>query len=768
MSTIAELMVELGLNTAAFKAGINSAKEQAREGSDSIIGTLGRIGKMAVFGGLAAGAVGLVAGMKECVSAAMDNQKAEADLDAVLKSTGDAAAKQAQQWAQVQGKYVQVTAASKDLKTAQANAAKMEKLQDSLAALNARLHDQQAAWDKAKTHTESAKVAMDQTREKIQETQAQIDKLSMASGTATTKLVPLAQAMGLTPPVAQMTREELIKLADAYQLSTLFGKEQVLGGESMLLTFTKIGKDVFPQATEAMLNMAQKMGSDPRSAAIQLGKALQDPVLGMSALRRVGVNFSEDQAKWAKSMVEQGRIVEVQKFILNELQTEFGGVAKAAGDTAAGKIVILGRAFDELKETIGNAFLPIITTGMTKLISLAQWAMPEAEKAAGWLGDELARLTTKGQGVLSFLSELWDPTHGQQLAANLDLPPQTRHSLDETATKAYGIKQALEDLKHGNYGAIMAGFGFPPDMVNSVNSVIGAMRSMQRDMDQVVNWARQNWPLMQQTVGSVFSSLANIWKSTWPVLQSSFESVFPVVLEAIKEAMPIIQQIGQVVAKVVADVAPVVKQVISEAASLIMENMPLIQDTIEKALAIIQIVWDAVWPHAKVVIEDVWDGIKGAVGPAMQTINDIITTVLDILQGHWDEVWDDIKKVALDAWNVIAAPVESVFKTIEDLKKSLGWNTSAPAGQQYVTGGYYVPAHAAGADFIAYTPQVHMFGEAGPERVQITPLGRSSAQAAATINLGGIHIYGNADANTVYRAANAGVKDGLRAAGMIP
>jgi len=63
-------------------------------------------------------------------------------------------------------------------------------------------------------------------------------------------------------------------MAQKIQNTTNFSKEMVLNGQGMLLTFTNIGKDVFPMATEALMNMSAKMGTEPKQAAIQLGKAL--------------------------------------------------------------------------------------------------------------------------------------------------------------------------------------------------------------------------------------------------------------------------------------------------------------------------------------------------------------------------------------------------------------------------------------------------------------------------------------------------------------
>lgn len=55
-------------------------------------------------------------------------------------------------------------------------------------------------------------------------------------------------------------------------------------------------------------------------------------------------------------------IKEGQSFnqVLRELQTNFGGAAQAAAGTLSGQITILRNRFDEIKESIGQAFLPIL------------------------------------------------------------------------------------------------------------------------------------------------------------------------------------------------------------------------------------------------------------------------------------------------------------------------------------------------------------------------------------------------------------------------
>lgn len=164
-----------------------------------------------------------------------------------------------------------------------------------------------------------------------------------------------------TGGIAGVTAEQVDQLASSLQKVTKFSDEDIRSGENLLLTFTKIGKDIFPQATEVMLDMSSALGQDLKSSAVQLGKALQDPILGVTALRRVGVNFSEAQRDVIENLVKTGRAAEAQKLILQELQTEFGGSAKAAGETFAGKLAILKNSFNDVQEAVGKAIVDAIT-----------------------------------------------------------------------------------------------------------------------------------------------------------------------------------------------------------------------------------------------------------------------------------------------------------------------------------------------------------------------------------------------------------------------
>ena len=156
------------------------------------------------------------------------------------------------------------------------------------------------------------------------------------------------------------------------ELSRLTGVEDdlIVQNSALMLTFTKVGKEIFPDAMQAALDMSAVLGQSLQSSVVQLGKALNDPIQGVTALRRVGVSFTEDQQDFIKTLVESGQTLEAQKFILQELQTEFGGAATSmydAGTQSEG----LTNAIGNLKEEIGRGLIPVLreaNQGLTTLV----------------------------------------------------------------------------------------------------------------------------------------------------------------------------------------------------------------------------------------------------------------------------------------------------------------------------------------------------------------------------------------------------------------
>jgi hypothetical protein len=170
----------------------------------------------------------------------------------------------------------------------------------------------------------------------------------------------VAATLKATGHAAGLTQIELENMAKGLQQVTKFGDEVILEGQALLLTFTKIGKETFPRATEAVLDMSTAFGQDMKQSAIQLGTALNDPIKGVGRLRRIGVSFNAEQERMIKNFVATNDIAGAQKVILDELGNEFGGIAREQATTFAGKMVQIKNRLADFAETVGSDFRPAV------------------------------------------------------------------------------------------------------------------------------------------------------------------------------------------------------------------------------------------------------------------------------------------------------------------------------------------------------------------------------------------------------------------------
>lgn len=147
-----------------------------------------------------------------------------------------------------------------------------------------------------------------------------------------------------TGNAAGLSVEGLKAQASALESLSAVDENLILQSQAVFQTFTNVrnvvgeGNDIFNQASLAALDLSVKMGGDLQGATVQLGKALNDPVKGITALTRVGVVFTAAQKEQIKALVASGDVMGAQKIILAEMKTEFGGAAAAAGDTFAGAV----------------------------------------------------------------------------------------------------------------------------------------------------------------------------------------------------------------------------------------------------------------------------------------------------------------------------------------------------------------------------------------------------------------------------------------------
>jgi|DEB0MinimDraft_10_1074344.scaffolds.fasta_scaffold00541_3 hypothetical protein len=178
-----------------------------------------------------------------------------------------------------------------------------------------------------------------------------------------------------TGNAAGFTSEQLQKMASELQAKTLFGDEDILqNATAQLLTFTNIAGKEFSRTQKVVADLATKsFKGDLKSASIQLGKALNDPVANLSALSRAGIQFTKEQKELIKSLVETNKLADAQSIILDELETQFGGAAEAAANAGLGPFQQLRNSLGDVSEEFGKLIMENIEPLKAGLLSLIEF-----------------------------------------------------------------------------------------------------------------------------------------------------------------------------------------------------------------------------------------------------------------------------------------------------------------------------------------------------------------------------------------------------------
>ena len=192
-------------------------------------------------------------------------------------------------------------------------------------------------------------------------------KQSVAAASESAKIdAKLGAVIKSTGGAAGVTAAAIDNLANSQMKQTGMDDEMIKNGAAVMLTFTQVGNKVFPDAMKAAMDMSAVLGTDLQGSVIQLGKALNVAAgdtaganMGMTALRRSGVSFTDEQKKMAMEMVKTGDIMGYQKLILAELSKEFGGAASAMFE-AGDKSEAVKNSWENFQEAIGQQVLPAV------------------------------------------------------------------------------------------------------------------------------------------------------------------------------------------------------------------------------------------------------------------------------------------------------------------------------------------------------------------------------------------------------------------------
>lgn len=183
------------------------------------------------------------------------------------------------------------------------------------------------------------------------------------------RLANVAKQMDLFGKNTDQVTQRLSEYAERIAFATGVDDELVRGAEAILLTFKQVAKSAddvggnFDRATIAAVDLAAAGFGEVETNAKQLGKALQDPIKGLTALSRAGVTFTDKEKEKIRTLVEANKMLEAQDLILDAIEKQVGGTAEATASSTEK----MRQRFEDMGEQLGTALLPAVDDLATQM-----------------------------------------------------------------------------------------------------------------------------------------------------------------------------------------------------------------------------------------------------------------------------------------------------------------------------------------------------------------------------------------------------------------
>lgn len=472
--------------------------------------------------------------------------------------------------------------------------------------------------------------------------------------------------------------------------------EIIQSGANLLLTFGKIrneagkGNDVFDRTVAVANDMSVALGQDMKSSSIQLGKALNDPIKGVTALQRVGVSFTASQKDQIKTLVDSGNTLGAQKLILKEVEKQFGGTAAAvATPWDKLKVTLLNAA-----ETLGLKLLPWVNTAadwlakrlpgavdvvigaidtLSGYISMGFHAFAaafsgEGITSTGWVGaieqigvvarDWLPRVQGWLQGVKDKIGELvpvvsdflrqWGPAILTFAGVALTLI-----KVRDGVSKVQGAMKALDLLGAlGPWGllilaiaALAAGFVIAYQRSEAFRGVVQG----------VIGWV----------TGVAVPAVLNFWNTLWQGAQTAWAFVQPIVAAISAFLSTEINKWVVWFHDNWAAIQEATGHVWAAISAYINLALTLIRGYITGWIAVVSFLWNTFGSTIITFVMNAFNAIRNIISGVLQFIRGFITLILALINGDWGKAWEAIKMMFDGIWRAMLGIVQLFLAQIK-------------------------------------------------------------------------------------------------------
>jgi hypothetical protein len=277
--------------------------------------------------------------------------------------------------------------------------------------------------------------------------------------TANARVENIIGTMGNFEGQLDAVSRRVLEVAESTALLTGVDRNLIKESQALLLTFDSVNKTadtaggVFDRATAAAVDLAAAGFGTVSSNATQLGKALEDPIKGLTALTRSGVTFTDEQKELIRTLVESNRTLEAQEVILSAIETQVGGTAEATANGSAR----ISQAFGILKERIATQLAPAFETLTTKALELIDKGFVWWEQNGE---DVIDKLTRVGGAIRDAAVATADYVKVEVLPRFVELWQNIRQPLIDARIATGELKDAIDDLARSLGGENQSAFAY--------------------------------------------------------------------------------------------------------------------------------------------------------------------------------------------------------------------------------------------------------------------------------------------------------------------
>lgn len=517
-----------------------------------------------------------------------------------------------------------------------------------------------------------------------------------------------------TGGAAGVTAKQVSDLSTALSNKTGIDDEAIQKGQNLLLTFKEVrneagkGNDVFNRASAAALDLSKAGFGSIESASKQLGKALNDPIKGTSALSRAGVQFTDQQKKQIETLVKSGKTLEAQKIILGEVESQVGGVAEAA----ASPIERLQTMWGNFQEELGSKLLPVLST-------LADTLGPVLTQIAGPLGQVLGQVASSLASAFQAVIPILQPIANALTSVAKVVGSFLSTALKQLVPVLMPILNIFADLI-GQLGPILQ------PLLQKVAVLFGEIvRALAPLIPPLVKVVQQIFKAAAPIIGAVIDVLIGLVKAFAPLIPVIAKLLPPItrlVMAVLKALMPIIEPLLPIITQL----ATVLANVLGGAVSTLTDGLNAILPLFEKATGwigefygnIISTFGDIPGKMLEIggnLVSGLWDGISGA-GSWLK--DKILSWAGDLLPGWVKDILgiSSPSKVFADIGGHVAGGMakgitdgsSQVQKAAEAMATSASASAEAVAAKAYVNAQRGIQKASKGTGPLGLVPRVDM------------------------------------------------------------